>query len=96
MFIVNVIFRAKPDCIDAFREVILQQASSSLANEAGCKQFDVSISREDPTLFLVYEIYDDEAAFEIHRSSEHSARCRAAIGDLLAERDLKTWTLIKQ
>ena len=91
MFIVSVTFRTKPDQVDAFREAILYQARSSRENEPGCRQFDVNVSADDPTLFFVYEIYDDEAAFETHRGSPHSARTREAVADLLLDRELRTW-----
>lgn len=94
MFVVTVRFKAKADKVEEFREAILYQARSSRENETGCQQFDVVTSAEDPTLFFVYEIYDDAAAFEIHKNSPHSARTKDAVADLLDERDLTIWTKI--
>lgn len=94
MFVVTVNFKSKPDKVEEFREAILYQAKSSRENEAGCQQFDVCISAEDPTRFFVYEIYDDAAAFEIHKNSEHSAKTQDAVADLLEERELTLWTQI--
>lgn len=94
MLVVTVNFKAKSDKVEEFREAILYQAKSSRENEAGCRQFDVVQSSEDPTQFFVYEIYDDEAAFEIHKDSPHSARTKEAVADLLDERDLRIWNKI--
>lgn len=94
MLVVTVHFQAKADQVNAFREAILFQARSSRENEAGCLQFDVVQSPEDQAQFFVYEIYEDEAAFEIHKNSEHSARTREAVADLLEERDLRIWRKI--
>ena len=33
-------------------------------------------STRDPALFLFYEIYEDEAAFELHRQAAHLATYR--------------------
>ncbi len=94
MFIVTVNFKAKPDKIEEFHEAILFQAKSSRENEEGCRQFDVVISQDDPSRFFVYEIYDDAAAFEIHKNSPHSAITGERVPDLLEERDLQLWTKI--
>jgi quinol monooxygenase YgiN len=94
MFIVSVIFQARPDKIEQFREVILKHASNCLKLETGCRRFDVGVAHDDPAKFIVYEIYDDESAFGVHCTSEHSAWCRSAIRDLLESRDLKTWSLL--
>ncbi len=94
MFVVTVNFKSKADKVAEFREAILYQAKSSRENEAGCRYFDVCTSAEDPTRFFVYEIYDDAAAFEIHKNSAHSATTRDAVVGLLEERELTLWTQI--
>ena len=39
--------------------------------ESGCRMYIAHQLREDPRKFLVYEQYDDNAALEFHRNSEH-------------------------
>jgi quinol monooxygenase YgiN len=39
--------------------------------EPGCREFKVYREKEQPRTFVLYEIYDDEAAFQAHRESEH-------------------------
>lgn len=94
MLVVTVQFQAKTECVAEFREAILFQARSSRENEIGCRQFDVCQSVEDPTLFTVYEIYDDAAAFEIHKTSPHSQITQGKVPDLLVSRDLRIWNRI--
>jgi|SaaInlStandDraft_1057018.scaffolds.fasta_scaffold117078_2 (4S)-4-hydroxy-5-phosphonooxypentane-2,3-dione isomerase len=94
MLVVTVDFKAKSDKVEQFREAILYQARSSRENEVGCQQFDVVQSQEDPSRFFVYEIYRDEAAFEVHKGSEHSARTNIAVTGLLDERELTIWNKI--
>ena len=91
MFVVTVRFRAKVECVGQFHEAILFQAERSRTDEPGCLQFDVCVDPQDPTLFFVYEIYQNEAAFHVHRDSPHSAITRERVADLLDERDLTTW-----
>jgi quinol monooxygenase YgiN len=39
--------------------------------EPGCRQYIGHQSQEDPRRFVFYELYDDEAALQFHRSSPH-------------------------
>ena len=39
--------------------------------------FTVLRSRDEPRTFVLYERYDDEAAFQAHRESEHFKKLRA-------------------
>jgi (4S)-4-hydroxy-5-phosphonooxypentane-2,3-dione isomerase len=66
MFVIVAEFRTVPDKVDAFREVIGRQAERSVAEEPGCKQFDVGQDEADPTRFVLYEVYVDAAAFDEH------------------------------
>jgi quinol monooxygenase YgiN len=46
------------------------------ANEPGCLVYRAHRSTRDPELFLFYEMYADEAAFEAHRTAPHLAAFR--------------------
>ena len=66
-------FRLKPGTFDRFRKLIVENARASLRDEAGCRQFDVVIPSGDADRVVLYEIYDDAAAFEIHKKTPHFA-----------------------
>ena len=68
--VVTVVFRAKPEHRDAFRQAMVENATASRTREPGCRQFDVCESADGAEIFL-YEIYDDEAAFETHKATAH-------------------------
>jgi len=91
MLVVTVHFTTKPEAVDAFREAILYQAKTSREQEQGCLQFDVCHNPNDTTQFLVYEIYADEEAFEVHSNSAHSKLTRERVGNLLVGRELQIW-----
>jgi (4S)-4-hydroxy-5-phosphonooxypentane-2,3-dione isomerase len=55
-------------------EQILRENGAESRREAGCRTFAVSRSTEEPRTYLLYEEYDDEAAFQAHRASEHFKR----------------------
>jgi quinol monooxygenase YgiN len=64
-------FTIKPGCIDAFLELTRQDARGSVANEAGCQQFDALLPETASDQVVLYEVYDDRAAFEVHLQSAH-------------------------
>ncbi len=71
MYVVTVDFFIKPAYQAEFRREMLANAATSVNNEAGCSQFDVTVAADNPNHIFLYEIYDDEAAFKTHLASEH-------------------------
>ncbi len=84
MYIVHVHVHVKPDCIEAFREATLANARNSV-QEPGIARFDVIQQEDDPTRFVLVEVYrtkDDPAR---HKETPHYNAWAAAVADLLAE-----------
>jgi len=72
MFAVVVNLKVKENMIETFLQGIAINARASLRDEPGCLRFDVHRSADDPSRFLLYEIYEDEEAFFVaHRSAPH-------------------------
>jgi quinol monooxygenase YgiN len=71
-------FRIKPAHVDAFDVAIRANAQASVEREPGCRQFDVCRDPAEPTLFFLYELYDDEAAIHAHLRSAHFLQMDAA------------------
>ncbi len=70
-FSLVVEFRVKGVQADAFAAAVCANANASLAGEPGCRLFDVCRDPNDASHFLLYEVYDDEAAFTAHLESAH-------------------------
>ena len=68
---VLVEFLVNPPFVAQFRDLIAANAKASLELEAGCKRFDVLLDPREPRRFVLYEIYEDEAAFDEHLASSH-------------------------
>jgi (4S)-4-hydroxy-5-phosphonooxypentane-2,3-dione isomerase len=81
MLAVVVEFRVHPAHAQAFHDAIVANAGQSLAREPGCRQFDVCVDPDDPTLCFLYELYDDEAAFRAHLQSTHFLEMNARTAD---------------
>jgi quinol monooxygenase YgiN len=70
-FVVIVDFRLTPGAHVQFRPLVVANADASIRNEPGCRRFDVLEPRGETDRFVLYEIYDDEAAFDAHCRSAH-------------------------
>ena len=84
MFIVQVHVHVKPDCVETFRTATLENAQHSV-QEPGIARFDVLQQQEDPTRFVLVEVYrtpDDPAR---HKETAHYETWRDAVADLMAE-----------
>jgi autoinducer 2-degrading protein len=71
MYVIPVLFSIHPAHQSAFLQAITSNAKTSLADEAGCMQFDVCTSGNDPSQIFLYEVYDSKAAFDAHLASAH-------------------------
>jgi quinol monooxygenase YgiN len=78
------VYRIKPEFVDEFRRRMLKHAETCLREEEGCLRFDVNQSKTDPTLFLMYEQFRDQAAVEAHGKTAH-------IADFVSRRDGEGW-----
>ena len=71
MFIALVQLQVKADLLDEFKTAILKNAELSVQRDPGCVRFDVLQQHDDPTRWVLYEVYDNEQAWLDHRRAEH-------------------------
>ena len=81
-YVITVDFRLRPGALAAFLPLILENARRSLADEPGCRRFDVLVPEGIADRVFLYEIYDDERAFEAHCVSPHFHAFAHAARDL--------------
>lgn len=84
--VVLVELLVKPSFVRQFRDLIAANAKASLEREAGCKRFDVLFDPSEPRRFVLYEIYQNEAAFDDHLASSHYLSFADAIEDGIEQR----------
>jgi (4S)-4-hydroxy-5-phosphonooxypentane-2,3-dione isomerase len=80
--------QAKPESFEAFRAAMVKHAALSLKEDPGCRQFDLFIAPEQPHTLMIYEVYDDEASFQGHAKSKHTADHQAVTRPMVASRKL--------
>lgn len=87
-YIVAVEFEIAPDKFAAFLPLMAENAEASRRDEPGCRRFDVCIPRERRNSVFLYEIYDDEAAFQAHLATAHFKAFATETGDMITGRKI--------
>ena len=90
MFVLTVQLRIKPENVDKFMQA-LQVNAREARKEPGCKQFDVLVDPNDKTKVMLYEVYNDEKAFEAHQATPHFKKYLAEAVPMLASRERSVW-----
>ena len=84
MLIVHVHVHVKPEHVETFRQASVENARHSV-QEPGIARFDVIQQADDPTHFILVEVYrtpDDPAR---HKETVHYAKWRDAVANMMAE-----------
>jgi len=93
-FVIMVDFRLKPGARSAFRRLIDDNARASCRDEPGCRRFDVMELPNDGDRIVLYEIYDDRAAFGAHIKTGHFARFNEQSAALVADKTVTELDLV--
>ena len=89
-FVLQVDIRIKPENVDAFMARLAENAAAA-RREPGCRQFDVVVDPTDRAHVMLYEVYDDEKAFEQHQQTPAFKKYVAEAVPLLASRERHVW-----
>lgn len=84
MFIVHVYVHVKPESVDAFRQASIENARNSV-REPGVARFDVVQQQDDPTRFMLVEVYRTTNDVALHKETAHYATWRDTVADMMAE-----------
>ena len=84
MLIVHVHVNVKPEFIEAFKQATVENARASL-REPGVARFDVIQQAEDPSRFILVEVYRTAEAPAQHKETAHYAAWRDAVTPMMVE-----------
>ena len=84
MHIIIVHLHIKPEHVEAFRAATIDNARNSL-QEPGVVRFDLLQQLDDPTRFVLHEVYHSADGLAQHRDTAHYLRWRDAVADMMAE-----------
>jgi quinol monooxygenase YgiN len=88
--VLQVNIKIKPENVDSFMNQVLENARAA-RSERGCRQFEVLMDPEDKTSIMLFEVYDDQKAFEAHQAGDAFKKYVANAVPLLATRERHFW-----
>ncbi len=84
MLIVHVFVHVKADQIEAFKQATMENAQNSV-QESGIARFDVIQQQDDPTRFVLVEVYRTPSDAVKHKDTAHYQTWRDTVADMMAE-----------
>jgi len=84
MLIVHVHVSVKPESVEAFKAATIENAGASLG-EPGVARFDVIQQQDDPSKFVLVEVYRSAEAAAAHKETPHYAKWRDTVAPMMAE-----------
>ena len=84
MHVVLVHAHVKPESIEAFKEISIENARHSIL-EPGVARFDCVQQQDDPARFVLIEAYKTPEDVARHKETAHYAAWRDAVADMMAE-----------
>ena len=84
MLFVHVHVRVKTESIEAFKEASIENARNSV-QEPGIARFDVIQQADDPTRFVLVEVYRTADAATHHKDTSHYTTWRDTVAPFMAE-----------
>jgi quinol monooxygenase YgiN len=86
MYIVLVLLKVKSERLPEFEAALLHNARESVARDPGCVRFDVSQHIDDPTRWVLHEVYDNAASHAAHRQAPHFLAYDAVAQEAVVEK----------
>ena len=84
MFIVHVFVHVKSDQVEAFKSATIENASNSI-DEPGVARFDIIQQMDDPTRFVLVEVYRTPDDPGRHKETAHYQKWRDTVAGMMAE-----------
>jgi autoinducer 2-degrading protein len=82
-----------PAELEKFLVAIKENAAASV-KEPGCRQFNISVLASDPNHVFLYEVYDNAAALDSHRTTDHYKKYQATTANMVAKRNVRPMTAV--
>ena len=84
MLIVHVHVQVKPDRVNAFKAATVENAANSV-QEPGIARFDLIQQQDDPTRFVLIEVYRTVNDPARHKDTPHYQKWRDTVADMMAQ-----------
>ena len=82
-----------PGQIDNYLAALKENGAASV-KEPGCREFNISVSEKDPNHVFLFEVYDNAAALEAHRATDHFKKYAATVKEMVAKREARALSTV--
>jgi (4S)-4-hydroxy-5-phosphonooxypentane-2,3-dione isomerase len=76
-----------------FLEAVKENGAAAVT-EPGCREFNITTLAKDPNHVFLYEVYDNEAALNTHRGTDHFKKFAAATKDMVTGRNVRAMSVV--
>lgn len=83
MIIMHVFIQVKPEYLETFRAATIENAGNSV-QEPGIARFDVIQQDDDPTRFVLVEVYRSAEAQAQHKETAHYHKWIETVAEMMA------------
>ena len=84
MYIIQVHVHVIPEFVEAFRQASIENAQNSI-KEPGIARFDILQQDDDPTRFVLVEVYRSAEDPSCHRETRHYKNWKDTVELMMAE-----------
>src|SRR5260370_27416615 len=77
-----------PEHRETFLAAIKENGAATV-KEPGCQRFDILVLASNPNHVFLYEVYDNEAALQSHRNTDHFKKYAATTANMVAKREVR-------
>ena len=84
MLVVHVHIHTKPEHVEAFKQATMANARESI-KEPGIARFDFVQQQDDPSRFVLVEVYRTPQAPAAHKETKHYLTWRDMVAPMMAE-----------
>jgi autoinducer 2-degrading protein len=74
---------------------VAKENGAASTKDPGCREFDIMVAKDDPHHVFFFEVYDNAAALDAHRATDHFKKYAAATKDMVAKRDVKQFLSVE-
>jgi quinol monooxygenase YgiN len=85
------------DIVPAEREkfmAAIKENGAASVKEPGCLQFNIQVVASNPDHVFLYEVYENEAALQAHRATDHFKKYQATVANMVAKREVRGMSAI--
>jgi (4S)-4-hydroxy-5-phosphonooxypentane-2,3-dione isomerase len=82
-----------PGQIDNYLAALKENGAASV-QEPGCRAFNITVSQKDENHVFIFEVYDNAAALDAHRQTDHFKKYATITKDMVAKRDAHPLSLV--